>query len=88
MHSVRTALAAIVSLVVARLFGLPEAYWAPITTVVITETPSVRLHDRACDCQAHVCALWLPHPGPAAALPVPAVYDTACKFTEETESFT
>jgi len=37
-HSVRTALAAIVSLVVARLFGLPEAYWAPITTLVITQS--------------------------------------------------
>ena len=38
MHSVRTALAAIVSLVMARLFGLPEAYWAPVTTLVITQS--------------------------------------------------
>jgi uncharacterized membrane protein YccC len=38
VHSVRTALAAIVSLVVARLFGLPEAYWAPVTTLVITQS--------------------------------------------------
>lgn len=38
VHSVRTALAAMVSLVVAKLFGLPEAYWAPITTVVITQS--------------------------------------------------
>jgi uncharacterized membrane protein YccC len=38
VHSVRTALAVIVSLVVARLFGLPEAYWAPITTLVITQS--------------------------------------------------
>ncbi|HET6931571.1 MAG TPA: FUSC family protein [Candidatus Acidoferrum sp.] len=38
VHSVRTALAAMVSLVVARLFGLPEAYWAPITTLVITQS--------------------------------------------------
>jgi uncharacterized membrane protein YccC len=38
VHSVRTALAAIVSLVVARLFGLPEGYWAPITTLVITQS--------------------------------------------------
>lgn len=37
-HSVRTALAAMVSLVVARLFGLPEAYWAPVTTLVITQS--------------------------------------------------
>jgi uncharacterized membrane protein YccC len=38
VHSVRTALAAMVSLVVARLFGLPEAYWAPVTTLVITQS--------------------------------------------------
>jgi len=38
VHSVRTALAAIVSLVVASLFGLPEAYWAPVTTFVITQS--------------------------------------------------
>lgn len=49
VHSVRTAVAAMVSLVVARLFGLPEAYWAPITTLVITqsslrETLSVSWH--------------------------------------------
>jgi len=30
--------AAIVSLLVARLFRLPEAYWAPITTLVITQS--------------------------------------------------
>jgi uncharacterized membrane protein YccC len=49
VHSVRTALAAMGSLVVARLFGLPEAYWAPVTTLVITqsslrETLSVSWH--------------------------------------------
>jgi len=38
VHSVRTALAAVVSLLVARLFRLPEAYWAPITTLVITQS--------------------------------------------------
>jgi uncharacterized membrane protein YccC len=38
VHSVRTAVAAVVSLVVARLFGLTEAYWAPITTLVITQS--------------------------------------------------
>jgi uncharacterized membrane protein YccC len=38
VHSARTALAAVASLLVARLFGLPEAYWAPITTLVITQS--------------------------------------------------
>jgi len=38
VHSVRTAVAALVSLLVARLFRLPEAYWAPITTLVITQS--------------------------------------------------
>ena len=37
-HSARTAVAAIASLLVARLFGLPQAYWAPITTLVITQS--------------------------------------------------
>jgi len=34
-HSARTAMAAVASLLVARLFGLPATYWAPITTLVI-----------------------------------------------------
>ena len=38
VHSVRTAVAAIVSVLVARLFRLPEAYWAAITTLVITQS--------------------------------------------------
>ena len=38
VHSARTALAAVASLLVARLFRLPEAYWAPITTLVITQS--------------------------------------------------
>src|SRR6202140_4284397 len=38
VHSARTAVAALVSLLVARLFRLPEAYWAPITTIVITQS--------------------------------------------------
>src|SRR5215510_1929560 len=38
VHSARTAVAAVASLLVARLFGLPEAYWAPITTLVITQS--------------------------------------------------
>src|SRR5437660_9182110 len=37
-HSARTAVAAVVSMLAARLFGLPEAYWAPITTLVITQS--------------------------------------------------
>lgn len=38
VHPVRTAVAAMASLLVARLFRLPEAYWAPITTLVITQS--------------------------------------------------
>jgi uncharacterized membrane protein YgaE (UPF0421/DUF939 family) len=38
VHSARTALAAVASVLVARLFRLPEAYWAPITTLVITQS--------------------------------------------------
>jgi len=37
-HSVRTAGAAIVSLFVARRVGLPEAYWAVITTLVVMQS--------------------------------------------------
>jgi len=38
VHSMRTAAATGASLLVARLFGLPETYWAPITTIVITQS--------------------------------------------------
>jgi uncharacterized membrane protein YccC len=38
VHSARTAVAAIASVLVARLFQLQEAYWAPITTIVITQS--------------------------------------------------
>ena len=38
VHSTRTAVAAVASVLVARLFRLPEAYWAPITTIVITQS--------------------------------------------------
>src|SRR5260370_6076051 len=38
VHSLRTAIGCVVSLLVARLFRLPEAYWAPVTTVVITQS--------------------------------------------------
>jgi uncharacterized membrane protein YgaE (UPF0421/DUF939 family) len=38
VHSLRTAVAAVVSLLVARLFRLPGTWWAPITTLVITQS--------------------------------------------------
>ena len=38
VHSARTAVAAVASLLAAQLFGLSEAYWAPITTLVITQS--------------------------------------------------
>lgn len=34
-HSLRTAIAAVVSMLLARLLKLPEFYWAPISTIVI-----------------------------------------------------
>ena len=37
-HSARTAVAAALSFVIARLFRLPEAYWAAIATVVVMES--------------------------------------------------
>jgi uncharacterized membrane protein YgaE (UPF0421/DUF939 family) len=40
VQSVRVALAAVASLLIARLFRLPEAYWAPISTLVIVTQPS------------------------------------------------
>ena len=38
IHSIRTAIAATISLAVARLFGLPEAYWAAIATLVVMQS--------------------------------------------------
>jgi uncharacterized membrane protein YccC len=38
VHSTRTALAAVAAVLVARLFRLPETYWAPLTTLVITQS--------------------------------------------------
>jgi len=38
VHSMRTAVATVASLLVARFFSLPETYWAPITTIVITQS--------------------------------------------------
>jgi uncharacterized membrane protein YccC len=38
VHSLRTAVVAVASLLAARLFRLPQSYWAPITTLVITQS--------------------------------------------------
>ena len=38
-HAFRTALAATISILLGRLLGLPEAYWAPIATVVVMQSP-------------------------------------------------
>ena len=38
VHSARTAVAVVASVLVARLFRLPESYWAAITTLVITQS--------------------------------------------------
>src|SRR5262249_45566321 len=38
VHSLRTAVACVASLLVARLFRLPEGYWAPVTAMVITQS--------------------------------------------------
>jgi uncharacterized membrane protein YgaE (UPF0421/DUF939 family) len=38
VHSLRTAVAAVASLLVARLLRLPATCWAPITTLVITQS--------------------------------------------------
>jgi uncharacterized membrane protein YgaE (UPF0421/DUF939 family) len=38
IHVVRTTIAAVASLLIARLFKLPEAYWAAITTLVVMQS--------------------------------------------------
>jgi uncharacterized membrane protein YccC len=38
IHVVRTTIAALASLLVARLFKLPEAYWATVTTLVVMQS--------------------------------------------------
>ena len=38
LHSTRTAFAAVASVLAARFCRLPETYWAPITTLVITQS--------------------------------------------------
>jgi uncharacterized membrane protein YccC len=37
-HSIRTAIAAVGSLLIARLCQLPESYWAAITTIVVMQS--------------------------------------------------
>lgn len=37
-HSIRTTIAAIASLYIARRVGLPEAYWSTITTLVVMQS--------------------------------------------------
>jgi uncharacterized membrane protein YccC len=38
IHAVRTAIAAVASLLIARLFRLPEAYWAAIATLIAMQS--------------------------------------------------
>ena len=37
-HSARTAVAATVSVLVARLFKMPETYWAAVSTLVVMQS--------------------------------------------------
>jgi uncharacterized membrane protein YgaE (UPF0421/DUF939 family) len=38
VHAIRTAVAAVVSFLVARWFRLPEAYWAAIATMIVMQS--------------------------------------------------
>jgi len=38
LHALRTAVAAVASLLIARLGRLPEAHWAPISTIVVMQS--------------------------------------------------
>ena len=38
VHSMRTAIAAVLSLLIGRLFKLPESYWATITTTIVMQS--------------------------------------------------
>ena len=49
-HAFRTALAATISILLGRLVGLPEAYWAAIAAVVVMQSPigdTAAIGDRA-----------------------------------------
>jgi uncharacterized membrane protein YccC len=37
-HAARTAVGATISLLVARLFSLPESYWAAVTTMIVLQS--------------------------------------------------
>jgi uncharacterized membrane protein YccC len=45
-HSVRTVVVAVASFIVARWFRLPEAYWAPVTTLDITQSTTNHVHSQ------------------------------------------
>jgi uncharacterized membrane protein YccC len=38
LHAVRTALAAGLSMAVATALGVPDPYWSPITTIIVTQS--------------------------------------------------
>jgi uncharacterized membrane protein YccC len=38
IHSLRTTVAALASLLIARVFKLPEAYWAAVTTMIVMQS--------------------------------------------------
>ncbi len=38
VHAVRTTIAAVISLLLARLIRLPESYWSPITTMIVMQS--------------------------------------------------
>ncbi len=38
LHSIRTAIAVVASLLIARLVRLPESYWAAITTLIVMQS--------------------------------------------------
>jgi uncharacterized membrane protein YccC len=42
-HALRTAAVAVTSFLPARLLGLPEAYWAAITTLIVVQSPVTAL---------------------------------------------
>lgn len=73
-HSARTAVAATISLMVARVLGLPEAYWAPISALVVTQSTLgaawtiSRQRLIGTGVGATVGALLTPHPGSSAVM--------------------
>src|SRR5262249_27181356 len=38
VHALQIAIAVVVSLLIARLFRLPEAYWAPMSTLIVMQS--------------------------------------------------